>query len=66
MTTTTAAQNLTTGDTFTTAGSTRTYTVTEVTEAHRSEYAAVVTALSSTGKTATIAFPAGATVTLHN
>lgn len=46
------------GDRFSQAGSTRAYTVTEVVEAHRAEYVAVVRVTSSkSGVPATIAFP---------
>lgn len=58
-----AATELKVGDTFSQAGSTRSYTVTEIVEAHRSEYTAVVRVVSSKGTVATVAFPANTTVT---
>jgi hypothetical protein len=60
----TAAADLKTGDTFKATGSARCYTVTEVIENHRSEYAAVVEVLTPRGAISIIAFPADATVTI--
>ena len=54
--TTTAAKDLKVGDTFSQAGSRRSYTVEEIVEAHRSEYSAVVIVRSESGTIATIAF----------
>lgn len=58
----TKATELKVNDRFSQVGSSRTYTVLEVVEAHRGEYAVVLRVQSSTGKEATVAFPADSTV----
>lgn len=60
--TTIEAKDLKVGDTFTQTGSSRSYTVEEVTEAHRSEYSAVLRVKSSKGTIATVAFAHGVKV----
>ena len=64
--TTIPAEALEAGTAFYAKGSSRLYTVVEVIEAHRSEYAAVVRVLSSKGTESTVSFPLGTTVILHS